>query len=348
MRLRRHLIGLACTLTLSLAVAGCAQSAQRATVTREALGTSVTIEVFTGSADIESAQARIERAFGAVAAVDQSLNPYSGDSPIARFNTSPYVPATLPTDARQILDGVRTLGVEDSFSPALFGVTNLYRFGDGGSLPAPDQLAAELDAAGTLSVGPDGRAQFAQSSLDGSPSVPPGVHPGLDFGGASKGLAMDRAASVLKGDAALLTCGSSTLAIGAKPDGTPWRVGIEDPREVGTVVAVVSADGTLSVSTSGDYQTYFEKNGVRYHHILDPKNGLPAPGLRSLTVFGRTSGMDADILSTALFVMGRDRALEYAKAHDIGVYLIDDEGTPASWSPRDAGVSLQRKAEPVR
>jgi thiamine biosynthesis lipoprotein len=315
---------------------------------REALGTTVSIEIFTGSADVEAAKADIERAFGAVSAIDQALNPYSADTPIARFNANPYVPQQLPEAAVQILDRVAALEVTSTFSPAIYGVTNLYRFGDGGSVPTTEATAKELGFARNFRVGPTGIASFAQPIYPGTRRFSEGLHPGLDFGGASKGLAMDRAASVLRGQAVLLTCGSSTLAIGTKPDGKPWRVGIEDPREVGKVIAIVSAENTLSVSTSGDYQTYFEKDGIRYHHILDPATGRPARGLRSLTVFGRMSGVDADILSTALFVMGKDDALDYAKEHGVGIYLVDDKGTPASWAPRNAGVILEQESKPVR
>ena len=122
------------------------------------------------------------------------------------------------------------------------------------------------------------------------------------------------------------------------------------PRDAGKVLAVISGEdtGTLNISTSGDYQTYFEKDGVRYHHILDPETGRPARGIRSLTVFGRMSGMDADILSTALFVMGRSEALAYAKEHRIGLYVVDDRGVATEWVPQQlTGVSLAIQERPT-
>jgi thiamine biosynthesis lipoprotein len=116
-------------------------------------------------------------------------------------------------------------------------------------------------------------------------------------------------------------------------------------------VAIITGEptGTLNVSTSGDYQLYFERDGVRYHHILDPATGQPARGLRSLTVFGHLSGLDADILSTALFVAGRDSALAYAREHGVGLYLVDDRGEASQYvAPGLAGVSLQVRAAPTR
>lgn len=321
--------------SMLLTLTGCAVTGQPVVATRPVLGTAVTITVY--SPDTERAAGDAELGFAAMTAVERVLSPYDSSSAIAAFDRSPMRGGPLPANAREILARVRELGVGAQFSPALYGITALYGFDGKGTVPSPESLRSAVTAAGSFRVDANGRASFSATQAVGTP--------GLDFGGASKGLALDRATAVLAGQPTLITAGSSTLAFGAKPDGEPWRVGIEDPREVGRVVAVVSSVSTLSVSTSGDYQTYFDRGGVRYHHILDPATGLPARGMRSLTVFGRMSSLDADILSTALFVMGRERALDYARAHSIGVYLIDDRGSASSYVP-DATVPLEIKVEP--
>ena len=126
--------------------------------------------------------------------------------------------------------------------------------------------------------------------------------------------------------AALISSRSTTLAFGRKPDGEPWRIGIEDPRDTDKIVATVESAADITVSTSGDYQRFFERDGVRYHHILDPETGMPAAGLRSLTVVGDIPGLDSDILATALFVMGPSAATVYAEEYGIGLVLVDAEG----------------------
>ena len=331
----RRLACVPLALALAVSLAGCGRSTGPVTQSREVLGTAVSVTVY---GDEASAAVPIVSAFAAMTFIEKRLSPYDASSAIAAVNRAPLARHALPPDAMAIIDRTRELGVSGSFSPALFGVTALYDFGGAGTVPDAVALESAVKAAATFRD-VDGVASFSASQTV--------VAPGLDFGGASKGLALDRAAEALRGLPSLITAGSSTLAFGAKPDGQPWRVGIEDPREVGRVLAVVSCEGTLSVSTSGDYQVYFERDGVRYHHILDPATGLPARGLRSLTVFGTMSALDADILSTALFVMGPDLALAYARAHALGVYLVDDHGSARSSVPDPFPATLSTEAQPT-
>lgn len=136
----------------------------------------------------------------------------------------------------------------------------------------------------------------------------------LDLGGAAKGYALDLAIQVLKEQGiqnALVDLVSSTAALNNRPDGKPWRIGIQPPRALAgeAYLAILPLENCF-ISTSGDYQRFFEQNGVRYHHILDPKTGYPAKGLVSVTVISSASGLDADILSTAVFVLGPGKGME--------------------------------------
>ncbi len=161
----------------------------------------------------------------------------------------------------------------------------------------------------------------------GAAALPPGME--IDLGSVAKGYTGDALAALLKqggAASALLDLGGNIQAVGSKPDGSPWRVAVRDPAGDGSVGVVEVVD--QAVVTSGGYERYFEEDGVRYWHIIDPATGWPArSGLASVTVVGE-SGLLCDGLSTALFVMGREGALEHWRQHrDFEAVLVSEDGS---------------------
>ncbi len=139
----------------------------------------------------------------------------------------------------------------------------------------------------------------------------------IDFGATAKGFAADRAVELLKSSGAtgaILNLGGTVAAYGQKPGSDGWRVGIADPENTAAYIGYITCRDKI-IATSGGYERCFEgEDGKTYCHIIDPKTGLPADnGLLSVTVIS-DSGTLSDALSTALFVMGAEKAAEYAKS----------------------------------
>jgi thiamine biosynthesis lipoprotein len=152
----------------------------------------------------------------------------------------------------------------------------------------------------------------------------------LDLGAVAKGYAADEAVRILKQAGvkrAIIDLGGNIYAMGKKRKDADWRIGIQSPDTTrGTYLGILSV-ADESLVTSGDYERFFEKDGKRYHHILDAKTGEPsASGLRSVTVVGKPS-MACDALSTSMFVLGRKKGLELAKTMpELGFIFVDDAG----------------------
>ncbi len=149
----------------------------------------------------------------------------------------------------------------------------------------------------------------------------------IDLGALAKGYTGDKVCELLSESGvhtAILNLGGDVRTLGSKPDGSPWRVAIQDPTGDG-YAGVVEFTGDLSIVTSGGYERFFEENGEVYWHIIDPATGYPAKsGLISVSIIS-DSGTYADALSTALFIMGADQAETYWKEHDGFDYILITE-----------------------
>ncbi|MDO5397405.1 MAG: FAD:protein FMN transferase [bacterium] len=152
----------------------------------------------------------------------------------------------------------------------------------------------------------------------------------LDLGGIAKGYASDRVKEIFNKyniEAGLISFGSAIQAIGTKPDGSKWRIGITDPQNKDSHIARLDISDKC-IATSGSYEQVFEENGQIYHHIINPSTGYPAnSGLAAVSVISGNAAI-ADALSTALFVMGLDDAIDCWKSrNDFEMILITDDNT---------------------
>lgn len=199
-----------------------------------------------------------------------------------------------------------------------------------------------------------GRIDYTKISLEEETeggqfvALPAGME--VELGAVAKGAtADDLALWVAASDvhSALLDLGQSTIrAIGSKPDGSPWRIAVQDPAGEGYLGVLELTD--LAVGTSGGYQRFFERDGVTYWHIIDPKTAAPArSGLSSVTVVG-PSGLVCDGLSTALFVMGLEKGTQFWNDHpelEVEVLFVTEDGTMYITPGMDEMFSLAQEYE---
>jgi len=243
--------------------------------------------------------------------------------PLGRVNQllpsgEPFVvpPSVLPLLERGIQ---LARASDDLFNPAIGKLIGLWGFHseemDPGSLPSAEEIERLVMA----------NPRMSDLTLKGITlrCTNPAVQ--IDFGGMGKGYGIDLAIQHLRelGVAnAIVNAGGDLRAIGSR-DGRPWRIAIRNPSG-GGVIATLETRGDESVFTSGNYERYFTKNGKRYHHIIDPRTGYPAEGVKSVTVV-HTEATVADAAATALFVAGPEHWHRIAEQLGIRFVLLVDE-----------------------
>ncbi len=185
-----------------------------------------------------------------------------------------------------------------AFDPTVTPVVQAWGFSGGEQpvAPPPDAVLAVMrDRIGFEHVQFDGKhLRFGRPGMS------------LDFGGLAKGLAIDQALLRLTGQydgPMLLNLGGEMRGVGRPAPSRPWRIGVRNPFNRQEIVGVLELEGGWATATSGNYERFVTLNGVRYSHIMDPRSGHPASGMAGVTVLS-TSSLEADALSTALFVMG--------------------------------------------
>ena len=191
-----------------------------------------------------------------------------------------------------------------------------------------DEFKAELPPKADIKAWLASKPSIADIKIDGTTVRSRNRDVALDFGGYLKGVALDRAAAILRAQGinnALINIGGNVMALGSK-EGKPWRVGIQHPRQPGPMATVTLADGE-AIGTSGDYQRFFEVDGRRYAHLLDPRSGYPADHTQAVTVLipaGPKAGTLSDATSKPIFIAGPDGWREMARKMEVGLVLRVD------------------------
>jgi thiamine biosynthesis lipoprotein len=299
--------------------------------------TRVTITVVSDSP--ERAETAIDAAFDEIRHLEKLLSFWTDDSEIAAINRNAGVsavkvsPETLDIIEKSIFISEKTDG---AFDPTIGPVIRLWDFH---KKVLPDRGAVQ-EALGMV--------DYRQMSVDEGQSTAFLKKGGMSFdtGGIAKGYAADLAVESLRKagiSSALVAVAGDIRAFGTRPGGKPWRIGIRDPRprdEDDYLMATIELHDE-AISTSGDYERFFIRDGVRYHHLLDPGTGYPSTRCQSVTVVA-DKAVYTDGLATGIFVMGPEKGLKVLRELGYEGIIVDAEGkthvTPGlknrlHWSP---------------
>ena len=280
-----------------------------------AMDTYMTFTAYGQEADtaLQEAEEEIHKLEGEWSVTDEN-------SQIYKINHSQGAPVTLSQDTAKILDFALEMArqTDGALDPTIYPIMTAWGFTtDQNRIPSSEEIESLLENVG-----------YEQAALNGNQiHLPAGME--LDLGAVGKGYAGDLAAEILKErgiTSALLDIGGNIQAIGSRPDGSDWRLGIRNPFGEGQVGVLSVSD--RAVVTSGNYERYFVGDDDQiYGHIIDPSTGYPADtGLASVTIIAE-EGKVGDALSTAMFVKGPQEAEEYWRAHqDFDMLMITEDG----------------------
>jgi thiamine biosynthesis lipoprotein len=224
--------------------------------------------------------------------------------------------AALVTEAKQISDQGGHL-----FDPGIGQLIRLWGF-------QADEFKAELPPEAEIKAWLASKPSIADLTIDGHSIASSNRDVALDFGGYLKGVALDRAAAILRSQGisnALINIGGNVIALGSK-EGRKWRVGIQHPRQPGPMATVALEDGE-AIGTSGDYQRFFEVAGKRYPHLLDPRTGYPADHTQAVTILVPAvpkAGTISDAASKPIFIAGPGNWRDMARRMEVGQVLRVD------------------------
>lgn len=264
----------------------------------------------------ENAESALEEAEQEIIRLDNTLRRKSSDSEIYRINTEKKAEVSEDT-AELIRDALDICSLTDgAFDISIAPVMDLWGFYTKDfRVPSDNELSQELERVDYRNISVDGNRVFADNGSQ------------IDLGGIAKGFLSGRIIEIFKSngvESGIISLGGNVQTFGIKPDGSAWKVAVQNPDDSAYIGTVAVSD--KAVITSGGYQRFFEQDGVVYHHIIDPKTGCPAEsGVKSVSVVS-DNGTLADGLSTALFIMGLEKGTEYWKTHDgFDVIFVTDD-----------------------
>jgi len=299
------------------------------------MGTAIRVELW--SSDRAAGEAAIDAVMQEMHRIDRTMSPHKADSELSIINREAAqhaVPLSAEM-ARLIARAIDFSELSDgAFDITYAGVGQLYDYRLG-IKPSDEELARARATVG-----------YRHLILDREERTLRFARPGMriDLGGFAKGHAVDNSVAILKRHGianATVAAGGDSHVMGDR-GGRPWSIGIRDPRRPGEVVAVLPLED-VSISTSGDYERFFESDGVRCHHLIDPKTGKSPNGVRSVTILA-DDGLTTEGLSKCVFVMGLEKGMRLIESQPgVDAVVVDASGVLHYSSGLLSGASQPRQ-----
>lgn len=298
---------------LSLLTISCSENNK--TIKRSTLAMGTMMEVQIRGVDENVANKAIDESFAEFKRLDTLFSTYIKGNEMWRINNSDSDTIVINEEVFSVLKKCDKIWreTEGAFDPAVGKLIDIIGFEkDKPALPSAEQIKSALEKVGWKKI------KLEEPNVLIKPS-----HVKISLNACIPGYAADRVSKILlkKGiENFLVNAGGEIVA-----KGSDWKIGIQHPRKQNELLNSISLDG-ISVSTSGDYQQYFNKNGKRYTHIFNPVTGLPANGCEAVTIIAE-DGLTSDALSTGIFVMGPEKGMKLIeKLPGVEALIVDTTG----------------------
>jgi len=282
------------------------------------MGTAVRVELW--SDQRAAGEAAVTAVMREMHRIDRTMSPHKPDSELSRINRDAATrPVPLSDEMFKLLERAAHFSELSggAFDITYASVGQLYDYRLGVQ-PSDEALAAARAAVGWRKLELDARlrtVRFTQAGMR------------IDLGGFAKGHAVDNGITILRRhgvEHAIVTAGGDSHVLGDRR-GRPWTIAVRDPRRPGEVVALLPLDDT-AISTSGDYERYFERGGERCHHLIDPRTGKSPSALHSVTILA-ADGLTTEALSKSVFVLGVEAGLRLVESQPgVDAVLVDAAG----------------------
>lgn len=293
-----------------------------------AMGTAIDFRIWTDR-DVP-ARAAMDDAHAEIKRLEAMMTTWNDTSEVAQINKNAGgAPVKISDELLDVLEGARRIHDQSGgvFDITFEGLKGLWHFDQDlvPEIPTEEAIKKRLPLINGKKVELDRAAKTARLPVEGMK---------INLGGIAKGYAVDRAAAVLAkhGFTDVVVQAGGDLMVKGRKGQDPWRVGIRDPRGADNDYFAVAPIRDASFSTAGDYERGFIKDGVRYHHILDPRTGKPATACRSVTVLAKDA-LTADELDDAIFILGPEEGMKLLDKHPGAGAVIVDKDNKVHISP---------------